>query len=154
MNPGSFESSQLAPQCRTAAIDFGEPATIKGEIVTRILAEEKLRQTNRALEKEQREQRESNIALKALLGRIHDDELELKRNIESNVRARVMPILDQMSRERGAKHKAYAEVLRENLLQIVSPTAGDTSAPCDPPQVPQANPRKARAHKSKKQAGG
>ncbi len=92
-----------------------------GAVAMRLSAEQRLQETNKQLVVEREALREANAALKAVLARIEEEKLEIRKNIQANVEKVLMPIIYALLTEVPAPQKRYVELLRDNLMEISSP---------------------------------
>jgi DNA-binding CsgD family transcriptional regulator len=92
-----------------------------GAFAMRLAAEHKLQETNKQLIVEREALREANAALKAILSRIEEEKLEIRRNLQANVEKVLMPMIYALLTEVGPAQKRYVELLRDNLMELTSP---------------------------------
>jgi len=92
-----------------------------GAVVMRLSAEQKLQETNKQLIVEREALREANAALKAVLTRIEEEKLKIRKDIQANVEKVLMPVIYALLTEVPAPQKRYVELLRDNLMEISSP---------------------------------
>jgi DNA-binding NarL/FixJ family response regulator len=92
-----------------------------GDVAMRLAAEQKLQETNRQLIVEREALREANAALKAVLTRIEEEKLKIRKDIQANVEKVLMPIIYALLTEVPAPQKRYVELLRDNLMEVSSP---------------------------------
>jgi DNA-binding CsgD family transcriptional regulator len=92
-----------------------------GKTAVRISAEQELRELNKQLTVERKALQEANAALRAVLQRIEEEKMDIKKNVQANVEKILMPILHALSLELPRSHKKYVEILRTNLEEIASP---------------------------------
>jgi DNA-binding CsgD family transcriptional regulator len=92
-----------------------------GAFVMRLSAEQKLQETNKQLIVEREALREANAALKAVLSRIEDEKLKIRKDIQANVEKVLMPVIYALLTEVPPAQRRYVELLRDNLMEIASP---------------------------------
>ena len=92
-----------------------------GAVVMRLSAEQKLQETNKQLVVEREALREANAAMKAILTRIEEEKIKIRKDIQANVEKVLMPIIYALLTEVPPPQKRYAELLRDNLMDISSP---------------------------------
>ena len=92
-----------------------------GAVVMRLSSEQKLQETNKQLIVEREALREANAAMKAILTRIEEDKLKIRKDIQANVEKVLMPIIYALLTEAPPPQKRYVELLRDNLMDISSP---------------------------------
>ncbi len=92
-----------------------------GAFVMRLSAEQKLQETNKQLMVEREALREANAALKAVLSRIEEEKLKIRKDIQANVEKVLMPVIYALLTEVPPAQKRYVELLRDNLTEIASP---------------------------------
>jgi DNA-binding CsgD family transcriptional regulator len=92
-----------------------------GAVVMRLAAEQKLQETNKQLIVEREALREANAAMKAILTRIEEEKLKIRKDIQANVEKVLMPIIYALLTEVPLPQKRYVELLRDNLMEISSP---------------------------------
>lgn len=92
-----------------------------GAVAMRLSAEQRLQETNKQLMVEREALREANAALKAVLARIEEEKLKIRKDIQANVEKVLMPIIYALLTEVPPPQKRYVELLRENLMEISSP---------------------------------
>jgi DNA-binding NarL/FixJ family response regulator len=92
-----------------------------GAVAMRLSTEQKLQETNRQLMVEREALREANAALKAVLARIEEEKLKIRKDIQANVEKVLIPIVYALLTEVPAPQKRYVELLRDNLTEISSP---------------------------------
>ncbi len=92
-----------------------------GAVVMRLSAEQRLQETNKQLIVEREALREANAALKAILARIEEEKLKIRKDIQANVEKVLMPIVYALLTEVPPPQKRYVELLRDNLMEISSP---------------------------------
>jgi len=92
-----------------------------GDVAMRLSAEQKLQETNRQLVVEREALREANAALKAVLTRIEEEKLKIRKDIQANVEKVLMPIIFALLTEVPVPQKRYVELLRDNLMEVSSP---------------------------------
>lgn len=98
-----------------------------GTISARIAAEQELQATNKQLTVERKALQETNLALRAVLSRIEEEKQEIYMNIQTNVDKILMPILHALAVELPETQKKYADILKRNLQEIVSPFVSQLS---------------------------
>ncbi len=87
----------------------------------RISAELELQEINKQLTLERKALQEANSALRAVLARIEEEKQEIYVNIQANVDKILMPIVHGLVLHLPQIHRKYAELLRDNLMEIASP---------------------------------
>jgi len=92
-----------------------------GKTAVRISGEQELRELNRQLTVERKALQEANAALRAVLERIEEEKMDIKKNVQANVEKILMPILHALSLELPKSQKKYVEILGTNLEEITSP---------------------------------
>jgi len=92
-----------------------------GSAAMRISAERELQETNRQLVLEQKALREANAALRVVLARIEEEKEKIHLDLQANVEKILMPILHELTLHLPKTQRQYAELLRTNLEDIVSP---------------------------------
>jgi len=92
-----------------------------GKTAVRISAERELRELNKQLTVERKALQEANVALRAVLQRIEEEKMNIKKNVQANVEKILMPILHALSLELPRGQKKYVEILRTSLEEIASP---------------------------------
>ncbi|MBN1505325.1 MAG: hypothetical protein JW955_00680 [Sedimentisphaerales bacterium] len=92
-----------------------------GDVAMRLSAEQRLQETNKQLVVEREALREANAALKAVLTRIEEEKLKIRRDIQANVEKVLMPIVYALLTEVPAPQRRYVELLRDNLMDVASP---------------------------------
>ena len=85
-----------------------------GKIIERIRAKQQLQVERAALE-------QSNIALRQVMARIHEEKAEIGKALQSNVDKIILPILDAVESDASPQQRGYLSLLRHNLQEIVSP---------------------------------
>jgi DNA-binding CsgD family transcriptional regulator len=98
-----------------------------GTTAMRIAAEVELQEINQQLMLERKALQEANTALKAVLAKIEEEKQEIYVNVRMNVDKVLMPILHTMSMGLNQIQRKYAEMLRTNLEDIVSPFVSSLS---------------------------
>ena len=108
---------------------FRMVAQIFANALERQRVEEALHRREEELAFQAKSLEEANIALKVLLRRREEDQLEMEEKVLSNVKETVVPFVDQL-RQTGlnARQETYLEVLESNLEQITSPFSRSLSA--------------------------
>ena len=124
LRPASFEGPFLREE--RALIDG--VAEYLGVIAGRIEAGRALTEAHRLLTVEREALREANIALRAVLARIEEEKREMRRDIGPGGERVLLPILHALELELPASKRAYADLLRRNLLDVAAPFAGPLSA--------------------------
>ncbi len=99
-----------------------------GVIAGRIEAGGALAEAHRLLTVEREALREANAALRVVLARIEEEKREMRRDIGAGVERVLLPILHALELELPAGKRAYADLLRRNLLDVAAPFAGPLSA--------------------------
>jgi DNA-binding CsgD family transcriptional regulator len=92
-----------------------------GKTAVRISGEQELMELNKQLTVERKALQEANTALRAVLERIEEEKMDIKKNVQANVEKILMPILHALSLELPRSQKKYVEILRTNLEEITSP---------------------------------
>jgi DNA-binding CsgD family transcriptional regulator len=92
-----------------------------GKTAVRISAEQELRELNKQLTVERKALQEANAALRAVLQRIEEEKMDIKKSVQANVEKILMPILHALSLELPRGQRKYVEILRTNLEEITSP---------------------------------
>ena len=92
-----------------------------GKTAVRISGEQELRELNKQLTVERKALQEVNAALRAVLERIEEEKMDIKKSVQANVEKILMPILHALSLELPRSQKKYVEILRTNLEEIASP---------------------------------
>jgi DNA-binding CsgD family transcriptional regulator len=92
-----------------------------GTIATRMSAEQELQEANRQLTLERKALQESNTALRIVLSRIEQEKQEIRQDIKMNVEKVLKPIVDTLIIQLPPPYKKYAELLKSNLDEIISP---------------------------------
>jgi DNA-binding CsgD family transcriptional regulator len=92
-----------------------------GAVAMRLSAEQKLLETNKQLMVEREALREANTTLKAVLARIEEEKLKIRKDILANVQKVLLPIIYAMLTEIHKPQRKYVELLRDNLMDITSP---------------------------------
>jgi DNA-binding CsgD family transcriptional regulator len=92
-----------------------------GSVATQIAAEQELQETNRQLVLERKALRESNAALRVVLTRIEEEKEKIHLDLQANVEKILMPILHELTLHLPENQRQYADLLRTNLEDIVSP---------------------------------
>jgi DNA-binding CsgD family transcriptional regulator len=121
--PASDEGPFLKEE--TALIDA--IADSIGRTAERIVAEQKLRHAYKALKVESATLQEANVALRVVLARIEDEKKDMKEAVLANVDKILMPILHTLEAEVPSGQRAYVQLLRQNLKEIVSPFVDELS---------------------------
>ncbi len=98
-----------------------------GTKVMRIASELELQEINKQLTLERKALQEANAALRAVLARIEEEKQEIYMNLQTNVDKILMPILHTLDFGLSQTQRKYAEMLRTNLEDIVSPFVRDLS---------------------------
>jgi DNA-binding CsgD family transcriptional regulator len=92
-----------------------------GLTAMRICSDLELQETNNQLILERRALQEANAALRTVLARIEEEKQEIYMDLQANVDKILMPILDELALRLPETQRQYAELLRTNLEDIVSP---------------------------------
>ncbi len=92
-----------------------------GKTAVRIFGEQELKELNKQLTVERKALQEANAALRAVLEKIEEEKINIKKNVQANVEKILMPILHALSLELPRSQKKYVEILRTNLEEITSP---------------------------------
>jgi DNA-binding CsgD family transcriptional regulator len=98
-----------------------------GTKAMRIASELELQEINKQLTLERKALQEANAALRAVLARIEEEKQEIYMNLQTNVDKILMPILHTLDFGLSQTQRKYAEMLRTNLQDIVSPFVRDLS---------------------------
>lgn len=98
-----------------------------GGTAMRIASEMELQEINKQLILERKALQEANAALRAVLARIEEEKQEIYLNLQTNVDKILMPILHTLSFNLSGTQRKYADMLRSNLEDIVSPFVRDLS---------------------------
>ena len=98
-----------------------------GATAMRIAAELELQEINKQLTLERKALQEANAALRAVLARIEEEKQEIYMNVQTNVDKVLMPILHSLTLGLSKNQRKYAELLRTNLEDIVSPFVSNLS---------------------------
>ncbi|MBN1626275.1 MAG: LuxR family transcriptional regulator [Deltaproteobacteria bacterium] len=98
-----------------------------GTAAARIAAELELQEINKQLTLERKALKDANTALRAVLARIEEEKKEACRNIQVNVDKIIMPILHTLTLGLSQTQRKYAEMLRTNLEDLVSPFVNNLS---------------------------
>ncbi len=98
-----------------------------GAVAARLETERQLQETNRQLKVEREALQEANAALKVILARIEDEKKTIHTEIRANVEKVLMPMIYALLAEVQQPQRKYVELLRDNLLEIVSPFANRLS---------------------------
>ena len=98
-----------------------------GTKAMRIASELELQEINKQLTLERKALQEANAALRAVLARIEEEKQEIYMNLQTNVDKILMPILHTLDFGLSQTQRKYAEMLRTNLEDIVSPFVRDLS---------------------------
>ncbi len=96
------------------------------DITEQRITEEVLREARRelllAVRERTRQLEEANTALKVLLNKRDEDEIQLRESILSNIRKLVLPNLERLMLTRlDEKQTAYLHLIRSNLEEVSSP---------------------------------
>jgi DNA-binding CsgD family transcriptional regulator len=92
-----------------------------GAVAMRLSAERKLQETNKQLTVEREALREANATLKTILSRIEEEKIKIHKDIQANVQKVLLPIIYALQTEIPKPQRKYAELLRDNLIEITSP---------------------------------
>jgi len=92
-----------------------------GSTAAHISAEQELHEMNKQLIVERKALQEANIALRNVLARIEDKKQEIYSDLKANVEKILIPILNELTLHLPPTQRQYAELLRSNLMDIVSP---------------------------------
>ncbi len=98
-----------------------------GITAMRISAEVKLQEINKQLVIEQTALREANAALRSVLARIGEEKQAIYKDIQANVDKILMPILHELTLHLPGSQRKYAEILRTNIENIISPFVNELS---------------------------
>ncbi len=113
---------------RTAALAKSN-MDLEQEMMIRKKAEKALLNKTMKIKDQAVRLKEGNAALRVLLKQRDADKLELEEKVLLNVNQLIIPYLDKLKRRKlDAKQKAYAEILKSNLNEIVSPLARSLSS--------------------------
>ncbi len=78
------------------------------------------------------ELRDTNTALRVVLGQVNDDRVELEKRVTANLELLIVPTLDRLDRQLRSRPEAeFVQALRENLAEILRPFAARLSSPED-----------------------
>ncbi len=78
------------------------------------------------------ELRDTNTALRVVLGQVNDDKVELEKRVTANLELLIAPTLDRLDRQLHSRPEAeFVQALRENLSEILRPFAARLSSPED-----------------------
>ena len=76
--------------------------------------------------------RDTNTALRVVLGQVNDDKVELEKRVTANLELLITPTLDRLDRQLRSRPEAeFVQALRENLAEILRPFAARLSSPED-----------------------
>ena len=76
--------------------------------------------------------RDSNTALRVVLGQVNDEKVELEKRVTANLELLIVPTLDRLDRQLRSRPEAeFVQALRENLSEILRPFAARLSSPED-----------------------
>ncbi len=92
-----------------------------GLTAMRISDELELQETNNQLILERRALKEANAALRNVLARIEEEKQEIYMDLQANANKILMPILNELALHLPKTQRQYAELLKTNLEDIVSP---------------------------------
>ena len=120
----SFKSMLDSEHRVTAIVGVGHDVTARKGI------EEHLRLSNEALEAEQNNLCEKNIALRQVLQQIETEKLDTAGRIQSNLDRLVIPLLMELSSGLSPVQRKAVEVIRQNLLEITSPFVNQLESLC------------------------
>ena len=99
------------------------------DITDRKLAEEALKQREHELFIKSLNLEETNMALKVLLRRRDADRLEFEKRILTNVKKLVTPYIKKLKKSKlNIEQKVFADILDNNLNELISPFLGKLSA--------------------------
>ena len=84
-------------------------------------------QARRQLEVERESLQNTNIAMREVLARTREGELELRRAVQANVDKIILPIIDALTAVASDEQKHYVALLRSNLEEITAPFTGALS---------------------------
>jgi len=98
-----------------------------GSVAMHIGAELELQESNKQLMTERQALKEANAALRGVLQRIEEEKQEIYQDLHANVEKILMPILHELSLHLPKNERHYAELLRNNLENIVSPFVNQLS---------------------------
>lgn len=105
--------------------DRGEVAGILGifsDITARKRVEQQLKAREKDLAEESQRLQEMNTTLKVLLQQREEDQKDMERRIVVNVRKRILPCMEQLSRTfTKTIQKEYAHIITSTLNDVVSP---------------------------------
>jgi PAS domain S-box-containing protein len=92
------------------------------EITELKLAQERLLESQQALEQRRQSLEEANIALKVLLRQREDDKLELEQKVLSNIKDLVFPYVEKLKRAPlRTKDKTNVQIIENHLNEVISP---------------------------------
>ncbi len=98
-----------------------------GLAAMRISDELELQETNNQLILERKALQEANAALRTVLARIEEEKQDIYMDLRANVDKILMPILNELTLHLPKTQRQYAELLRTNLEDIVSPFVNQLS---------------------------
>jgi DNA-binding CsgD family transcriptional regulator len=98
-----------------------------GIAAMRISAEVKLQEINKQLIIERKALQEANSALRSVLARIEEEKQTIYMDIQANVDKILIPILHELTLHLPNNQRKYAEILRTNMENIISPFANNLS---------------------------
>ncbi len=91
-----------------------------GRIIERIQGQKQLETERAAL-------KNMNIALREVLSAAHDEQREMGKRIQTNVDQIITPIVHALENEISQDKRAYIDLLKQNLNDIISPFADQLS---------------------------
>jgi DNA-binding NarL/FixJ family response regulator len=107
--------SRLGPAVSRALLEVHERQE-------RRMAEEAVKQRERALELKTQSLEEANTALKVLLKHREEDRITLEEDVVANVRKLILPAIENLKRlGLNEKQSSQISIIEENLKKIVSP---------------------------------
>ena len=102
---------------------------LENEVLRRKQAEKALREKHKALKVKLNTLKELNASLRVLLEKGEEDKRALGEKVLSNVKELLIPFLDKLSRTQlNARQRAYLDVLRSTLEEIISPFSRELSS--------------------------
>ena len=113
--------------------DKGETVGFIGitkDITRRKMVEESLQKASEELERKAVELEDTNTALKVLLQKRDQDNLELQENIYSNYELMLTPFLSKLKNRLGNRNQQnLLDIIETNLQEIVAPFANNLASP-------------------------
>lgn len=93
-------------------------ATVR-DVTAQKVAEEKLREASRQLQREHKELTEKNIALKQILDHIEEDKAAYRHEVAANVENLLRPVIEKLSEQEGNLTAGEVETLESRLSTII-----------------------------------